>query len=193
MVLSAVLLFRLMRIALACVFTVAAMVSSAADERGAVDARHRQLWVTWSNKTGLSVETIERLWHATMGIYDVEDDFGLANIEIVDAQTFKPRKRVLFVVSDGNGHCLSLYIFGNSGRDKKPLWQLEDGGFCHEQMLGYATAYARPPGDIVVQVPTGPAWITRKNPDSTYPVSTALTLFNYRRNGTTYMSIARSA
>jgi hypothetical protein len=156
-------------------------ISVLADDRDAARAYHRQEFVTWSDKTGLSVEIVQRLWRTVQG-NDAEDYFG-EGIEVVDASSLRDRKHILFVVARGNGHCLSLYVFGNSGRDHKPLWKLSGlpnaGGICREQMLRYPTAYARPTGDIVVQVPTGPAWVKRKEPLGDYPVSTALMVHTY--------------
>lgn len=177
---------RLMRCGLfvLCVFC----VSAAANDHDAARAWHRQEWVTWSNKTGLPVKIIERLWRTTMGSDD-EASF-VDGIEMVDAASLRSRNHVLFVTTGGNGHCLDLYVFGNSGKDDKPLWKLsalpnDVGGICHEQMLPYPTAYARPTGDIVVQVPTGAAWVKRERLGD-YPVSTALMVYTYRWNGSTY-------
>ena len=120
-----------------------------------------------------------------------EEEFG-QGIENIDAQTLRSRKQILFVVSAGNGHCLDIFVFGNEGQDKKPIWRLnelpEGGGICHERMLPYPTAYVRPQGDVIVQVPTEAAWMARKkdDPDSTYPISTALMTYTYRWNGTAY-------
>ncbi len=116
--------------------------------------------------------------------------YSVATIEIVDAASLRSRKQVLFVTADGNGHCLYLYVFGNSGNDDKPVWKLNElpddaGGICHEQMLSYPTAYARPTGDIVVQVPTGAAWVKRERLGD-YPASTALMVYTYRWSGSTY-------
>jgi hypothetical protein len=112
---------RLMRIAFLVVFTMAAVISFAADEHEAARAWRRQSLATWSSK------------------------------------------HILFVVSAGNGHWLDIFIFGNDRQKKNPVGQLrelpEGGGICHEQMLAYPTAYARMQGDIVVQMPTGAAWI----------------------------------
>jgi hypothetical protein len=165
-----------------------ACVSASADERNAPRAWHRQAWVTWSNKTGLPVKTIERLWRTTMGS-DAQDRFG-EGIEMVDAASLRSRHHLLFVTAGGNGHCLKLYVFGNSGNDDKPLWKLNElpdgsGGICHEQFSAYPTAYARPTGDIVVQVPTGVAWVKRETMGD-YPISTALAVYTYRWNGVTY-------
>ena len=177
---------RLMRCRLfvLCVFC----VSAAANEHEAARAWHRQEWVTWSNKTGLPVKTIERLWRTTMGPDD--DPFSVDAIEMVDAASLRSRNQVLFVTAGGNGHCLSLYVFGNSGNVDKPLWELsglpnDASGICHEQLLPYPAAYARPTGDIVVQVPTGAAWVKRKRLGD-YPVSTALMVYTYRWSGSTY-------
>jgi hypothetical protein len=162
-------------------------VSAAADERDAARAWHRQEWVTWSNKTGLPIMTIERLWRTTMGS-DTQASFG-EGIEMVDAASLRSRNQLLFVTAGGNGHCLNLYVFGNSGNDGKPLWELSKlpngGGICREQLLPYPTAYARPTGDIVVQVPTGAAWVKRERLGD-YPASTALMVYTYRWNGVTY-------
>ena len=111
-------------------------------------------------------------------------------IEMIDAASFRSRNQLLFVTAAGNGHCLTLYVFGNSGNDNKPLWELsrlpnDGGGICHEPMLRYPTAYGRPTGDIVVQVPTGAAWVGRE-PFGDYPASTALMVYTYRWNGVTY-------
>jgi hypothetical protein len=182
---------RLMRFAFIGVFTMAAVITLAADEREAARAWHRQSWATWSSKTDLSMKTIERLWHIAMGP-DGEDRFG-QSIEHIDAQTLRHRKQILFVVSAGNGHCLDIFVLGNDGQNRNPVWRLnrlpEGGGICHEQMLPNPTAYARPQGDIVVQVPTEAAWITRKknDPDSAYPISTALMMYTYRSNGSAYI------
>jgi hypothetical protein len=140
-----------------------------------------------SNKTGLALETIERLWRITMGVDDGNFDDG---IETVDAVSLHSRKQILFVTTGGNGHCLNLYVFGNSGNDSRALWELSglpnDAGICHEPTLPYPTAYARPTGDIVVQVPTAAAWVKRKEPLGAYPVSTALMFYTYRWTGVTY-------
>lgn len=179
-----------MRIAVLGLFIMAVVISFAANEREVARASHRQSWVTWSNKTGLSVKTIESLWHVAMGP-ESEEEFG-QGIENIDAQTLRSRKQILFVVSAGNGHRLDIFVFGNEGQDKKPIWRLnelpEGGGICHERMLPYPTAYVRPPGDVIVQVPTEAAWMARKkdDPDSTYPISTALMTYTYRWNGTAY-------
>jgi hypothetical protein len=180
-----------MGIALLGLFAMAGVISFAADEREAARASHRQSWVTWSNKTGLSVKRIENLWHVAMGS-DGEDEFG-QGIENIDAQTLRSRKQILFVVPAGNGHCLDILVFGNEGQDKQPIWRLselpEGGGICHEQMLPYPTAFVKPQGDIVVQVPTEAAWIVRKkdDPDSgAYPVSTALMVYTYRWNSSAH-------
>lgn len=167
-----------------CVFC----VSACADEHDAARAWYRQQWVTWSNKTGLPVEAIERLWRTTMG--PDEDPFFVDGIEAVDAASLRSRKQILFVTAGGNGHCLNLYVFGNSGNDSKPLWELsglpnDAGGICHEQMLPYPTAYAEPTGDLVVQVPTAAAWVRRERLGN-YPVSTALMVYTYRWTGVTY-------
>ena len=181
---------RLMRFAFIGVFTIASVITFAADEREAARAWHRQSWATWSSKTDLSLEAIERLWRIAMGP-DGDDSFG-QDIENIDTQTLRSRKQILFVVSAGNGHCLDIFVFGNDGQNKNPVWRLrglpEGGGICHEQMLPYPTAYARPQGDIVVQVPTEAAWIMRKknDPDSAYPISTALMMYTYRSNGSGY-------
>ena len=96
----------------------------------------------------------------------------------------------------GNGHCLHLYVFGNSGNDDQPVWELSGlpdhgGGICHEQMLPYPTAYARPTGDIVVQVPTGAAWV-KQDRLGDYPIPTALMVYTYRWDGATYrLAIAK--
>jgi hypothetical protein len=161
-------------------------VAAAAEERDAALAWHQQEWVTWSNKSGLPVQTIERLWRTTMGA--ATEPYSVDGIEVVDAASLQNRKHVLFVTTGGNGHCLTLYVFGNQGNDKKPLWKLSrfpDGGICHEYLLPYPTAYARPTGDIIVQVPTGPAWVKRERLGD-YPVSTALMVYRYRWDGTTY-------
>src|SRR5207244_4318875 len=87
---------RLMRIAFLGLFAIAAVISFAANEREAARASHRQSWVTWSNKTGLSVKTIERLWRVAMGS-DGDEEFG-PDIENIDAQTLSSRKQILFVL-----------------------------------------------------------------------------------------------
>jgi hypothetical protein len=109
---------------------------------------------------------------------------------MVDAVSLRSRKQLLFVTAGGNGHCLKLHVFGNSGNDDKPLWSLsalpdKGGGICHEQMLRYPTAYVRPTGEIVVQVPTGAAWVKRERLGD-YPVSTALIVYTFRWDGVTY-------
>ena len=164
---------------------------SAADEAEAARAWHRQEATTWSYKTSLPLETIQRLWHATMGD-DADDRFG-QGIEVVDASTLRTRNHVLFITAAGNGHCLHLYVFGNGGRDKNPRWELsglpnDGGGICHERLLPYPTAYARADGEIVVQIPTSPAWIKRTlgNENADYPISTALAVYVYRWDGKTY-------
>jgi hypothetical protein len=122
---------------------------------------------------------------------DSDDSFG-HGIETVDATTFASRKQILFVVSAGNGHCLTLGVFTVSGQSQSRIWELDElpggrGGICHEQMLGYPTAFARAPGDIVVQVPTGPAYIVSDvDRKSSYPISTALAQYTYRWNGSTF-------
>jgi hypothetical protein len=179
-----------MRIASLVAFTMTAVISLAADERESARAWHRQSWVTWSNRTGLNIETIESLWHIAVGPHG-EDEFE-QGIENIDAQTLRSRKQILFVVSAGNGHCLDVIVFGNDGQKKNLIWRLhelpEGGGICHERMLAYPTAYAQPPGEIVVQIPTGAAWVARKrdDPGSAYPVSTALKVYTYRWNGAEY-------
>jgi len=90
---------------------------------------------------------------------DFDDSFG-QGIETIDAATLKKRKQILFVIARGNGHCLTVFVFGNSGRSKTPIWELdqrpEGTGICHEQYLGsYPTAFAQSNGDIVVQIPSG--------------------------------------
>jgi hypothetical protein len=162
----------------------------AADEREAARAWQQQSWLEWSMKTGLSVGFIEDLWHAAMGL-DFDDSFG-QGIETVDAATLKNRKQILFVVSQGNGHCLTVFVYERSRRKKAPIWELdqrpEGGGICHEQFLGYPTAFAQPTGDVVVQIPTGPAWIKPRlgGQDDAYPISTTLTIYTYRWDGKTY-------
>ena len=140
---------------------------------------------------GLSLETIERLWRAAVPT-SADDDWG-PGIEIVDAQSLQSRGHILFVTHDGNGHCLTLSVFANYGGKRKAIWRLSElpgnaGGICHEQMLAYPTAYARPPGDIIVQVPTGPVWLFTKKegPDLATPISTALMIYTYRWSGATY-------
>jgi len=95
--------------------------------------------VTWSSKTGLSVKTIENLWHVAKSP-NGEDDFG-QGVENIDTQTWSSRKQVLFVVWAGDGRCLDVFVFGNDGQNKNPAWRLSElpdgGGIRHEQMLGY--------------------------------------------------------
>jgi hypothetical protein len=108
---------------------------------------------------------------------------------MVDAASLRSRNQVLFVTHSGNGHCLHLYVFRNAGKENKALWELSglpsEGGICREQMLPYPTAYARPTGDIVVQLPTGAAWVKRERLGD-YPVSTALMVYTYRWDDATY-------
>jgi hypothetical protein len=162
----------------------------AADEREAARAWQQQSWMEWSLKTGLSVASIKNLWHAAMGL-DFDDSFG-QGIETVDAATLKSRKQILFVVSQGNGHCLTVFVFERSRKRKAPIWELdqqpEGGGICHEQFLGNPTAFAQPNGEIVAQIPTGPAWIKPRSgkPEDAYPISTTLTVYTYRWDGNTY-------
>jgi hypothetical protein len=162
--------------------------SAVADQRDAARASHRQERISWSNKTGLPLKTVDHLWNATIG--SGADDLFDNGIETVDAASLRNRKQVLFVTTGGNGHCLDLYVFGNSGNDENFLWTLSElpndgGGICHEQMLPYPTASATLTGDIVVQVPTAAAWVKREGVGN-YQVSTALMVYTYRWNGATY-------
>jgi hypothetical protein len=157
-------------------------------ESDAARASHRQGWVTWAGKTGLSADRIATMWRRAMG-EDAEERFG-EGIETIDARSLRKRNQILFVTSAGNGHCLHLYIFRNSPKNSQPLWE-EDrlpngGGICHEQLMPYPTAYASPKGEIIVQVPTAAAWVKRDAPLNDYPISTALMIYAYRWNGTTY-------
>ncbi len=157
------------------------------DESEANRAWHRQERFTWAARTGLPAATIEHMWRAVMG--RDADNFRGEGIETIDAFSLRSRKQILFIMAGGSGHCLTLYVFGNSGQDERPLWQsdgLHDyGSFCREDMMPYPAAYARPNGEIVVQIPTGPAWV-RRAPLDYYPVSTALTACTFQWNGRTY-------
>jgi hypothetical protein len=175
-----------MRVRLAIFFVLS--LSAVADEQDAARAWHRQQRVTWSGKTGVPVETISRMWQAAMPSVS-ENSFG-EGIELLDATALRSRRHLLFVTAGGNGHCLTLRVFKDTVRGPGLIWQLNEltvdgGGICHEYLLPYPTAYARPTGDIVVQVPTGAAWLKRDRLGD-YPVSTALLLYTYRWNGTTY-------
>ncbi len=129
---------------------------------------------------------IQRLWRAATG---VDEEGSGAEIELVDVASLRSRGHLLFVSASGNGHCLDLYVFADTGKDDKPFWTLSElpggaGGICHEQLLPYPAAYARA-GDIVVQMPTGAAWVKRDRLGD-YPASTALMVYTYRWNGSTY-------
>jgi len=170
-------------------FFAGTLVCGSPGEHEVALARNRQEWVAWSNRTGLPVETIGQLWWRAMGADAGE--ISDAGIEVVDAASLRDRRQVLFVVAGGNGHCLSLYVIGNGGSDKKPLWELSQlphnaGGICHGKMMPYPTAFAGPNGEIVVQVPSGAAWVKRGQPLGDYPVSTAMKVYRYRWNGKTY-------
>jgi len=158
-----------------------------ADEREAARASHSQERITWANRTGLPLNVIERFWRTTMGD-GADEQFG-QGIEIVDASSLRSRNQTLFVTTAGNGHCLHIYVFDTSSDVAGPLWQ-EDaggpGGICHERLMPYPTVYASPAGEIIVQVPTGPAWVKRRQPLGSYPISTAIIVYTYRWNGGSY-------
>lgn len=150
-------------------------------------AWHRQNWATWALKTGLKAEAVGRMWTAAMGA-GAEERTG-EGIETVDATSLGKRGHVLFVTAGGSGHCLGVHVYGLRGKDVEQVWEVGElpeggGGLCREYLLPYPTAYGTPGGEIVVQVPTGAAWLGQ-GPNA-YPVSTALKVYRYQWDGKTY-------
>jgi hypothetical protein len=113
---------------------------------------HRKDDVAWSQKTGLPARVIRDLRVQT----GISDQMQEGRIENVDIKSLSVRNHILFVTSAGNGHCLSLNVFGRSSSQFRSVWQSSEApdgsGFCKEGE-GNPSAYGRN-GYIFVKIPT---------------------------------------
>src|SRR5712692_1207324 len=144
---------------------------------------HRRDDESWAMKSGLSAATVRGLRE----LAKVPDDMPGVRIDNLDAKTLRFRGQVLLVLGSGNGHCLSLYVFGRTGSTFREIWSAEglpDGaGFCRENPRD-PEAYATREGRIVVKIPTDTDW-------DAGAINAATLHYVFGWNGKTYSLIGR--
>lgn len=100
---------------------------------------HRADDAFWAKRTGLSSAQIRAMRLKA----EIPDDYVGGRIELVDAKGLRSRDQILFVMAEGNGHCLTAYVFSKG----EIIWSSDEfpgvGGLCRNNFVGEAKMRVR--------------------------------------------------
>jgi hypothetical protein len=120
-------------------------------------AFHKKNDAEWAKKTGLRPDQVR----AMRLVYAGTDNYPANTIDDIDAATLKNRDQVLFVSSDGSGHCLTVMVFAKRQSAFEMIWSVRGtsgGGFCRSNAFTpNPRAYVgRNGSSIIIDVPACP-------------------------------------
>jgi len=110
----------------------------------------------WATATGLSVETVHRLWRSTSHLANEKDDDS--RILSLDTSSLAARNQLLMVTTAGLPTCLTVTVFSKAAGNLK-IWSessTPDGhGFCEklgiepEVTVANRKIQVKAPGDVI--------------------------------------------
>ena len=108
----------------------------------------------WAKSTGLSVETVHRLWRSTSHFADENEEDS--RIVLIDKESLASRNQLLMVTRSGVPECLTVSVFSTAAGNFK-VWSEsktpQARGFC--ESLGIEPTVSASSGRIVVTAPNG--------------------------------------